>query len=73
MNLQILNQNKTKTQSINKRKTQELKEEREIFLNADESKNKGFPSNYVKTTKYTILTFLPLSLFIQFTRIANIC
>lgn len=29
-------------------------------------------SNYVRTTKYTALTFLPLSLFNQFKRYANI-
>lgn len=31
-----------------------------------------FPSNYLSTTKYNILTFLPFSLFIQFRRVANI-
>eukprot|EP01083_Nonionella_stella_P007882 22688_1 len=32
----------------------------------------SFPSNYIKTSKYTLLTFIPLNLFEQFRRIANI-
>ena len=31
-----------------------------------------FPSNFIKTSKYTLLTFLPLNLFEQFRRFANI-
>lgn len=34
--------------------------------------NEGFPSNYIKTTKYNIFTFVPVSLLVQFFRIANI-
>jgi phospholipid-translocating P-type ATPase (flippase) len=34
--------------------------------------NPGYPSNYIKTTKYNVITFIPLSLLIQFLRIANI-
>jgi len=30
-----------------------------------------FPSNFIKTSKYTWLTFLPLNLFEQFRRVAN--
>jgi magnesium-transporting ATPase (P-type) len=46
---------------------------RVIFLNDDARNAKyPYPSNYIKTTKYTILTFLPVSLFIQFLRVANI-
>lgn len=30
-----------------------------------------FQSNYIKTSKYSILTFLPLNLFEQFQRLAN--
>uniref|UniRef100_A0A0C3SL24 Phospholipid-transporting ATPase n=1 Tax=Guillardia theta (strain CCMP2712) TaxID=905079 RepID=A0A0C3SL24_GUITC len=33
--------------------------------------HKHFESNYVKTNKYTIVTFLPLNLFLQFHRLAN--
>ena len=36
------------------------------------NKNFLFPSNYLSTTKYNLLTFLPFSLFIQFRRVANI-
>ena len=38
----------------------------------DEQVRKKYPSNYVKTTKYTILTFLPLNLFQQFMRFYNL-
>lgn len=30
-----------------------------------------FQNNYIKTSKYTLLTFLPLNLFEQFQRLAN--
>eukprot|EP01083_Nonionella_stella_P235227 827363_1 len=39
------------------------------FLNEP---NANFPTNYIKTAKYTPLTFIPLNLFEQFRRIANI-
>lgn len=46
---------------------------RVIFLN-DDLRNAKYPykSNYIKTTKYTIITFLPVALFYQFLRVANI-
>ena len=31
-----------------------------------------FPNNYVRTTKYTLLTFLPLNLYEQFHKVANV-
>lgn len=33
--------------------------------------NNIFQSNFIKTSKYSILTFLPLNLFEQFQRLAN--
>lgn len=49
------------------------KHKRVIFLNDDERNSKyPYTSNYIKTTKYTIITFLPLSLLIQFARVANV-
>jgi len=42
---------------------------REFDLNAI---NKGFPTNYIRTTKYNAITFLPFSLLKQFSRLANI-
>lgn len=46
---------------------------RVIFLN-DDARNAKYPytSNYIKTTKYTIITFVPLALLLQFLRVANI-
>lgn len=46
---------------------------REYFIN-DRVANKKykFASNYIKTTKYNALTFLPLSILFQFKRFANI-
>lgn len=46
---------------------------RVIFLN-DDARNAKYPyeSNYIKTTKYNIFTFLPVALFLQFLRVANI-
>uniref|UniRef100_A0A3Q1FSQ4 Phospholipid-transporting ATPase n=1 Tax=Acanthochromis polyacanthus TaxID=80966 RepID=A0A3Q1FSQ4_9TELE len=34
--------------------------------------NRHFPSNAIKTTKYTLLLFIPMNLFEQFHRLANI-
>ena len=46
---------------------------RAFYLN-DHARNQGmhFKSNYIRTTKYTALTFLPFCLFQQFKRLANI-
>ncbi len=46
---------------------------RSFYLN-DHARNtaKRFKSNYIRTTKYTAVTFLPLCLFVQFKRLANI-
>lgn len=44
---------------------------RTIWANIPEL-NKGFANNKVSTTKYNVISFLPLSLFIQFRRVSNI-
>lgn len=46
---------------------------RVVFLN-DDARNARYPyaTNYIKTTKYTIITFLPMSLLLQFMRVANV-
>jgi len=31
-----------------------------------------FPSNFIKTSRYTALDFLPMALLIQFSKIANV-
>ncbi len=41
----------------------------------DSLQNEGFPifgKNHIKTSKYNLLTFIPLNLFYQFTKIANV-
>ena len=46
---------------------------RVFYANGSEiNKNYLFPSNYLSTTKYNLVNFLPFSLFIQFRRVANI-
>jgi hypothetical protein len=46
---------------------------RVIFLN-DDARNAKYPykSNYIKTTRYNIISFLPVALFKQFLRVANV-
>ena len=46
---------------------------RAFYLN-DHARNQGmqFKSNYIRTTKYTALSFFPVCLFYQFKRLANI-
>lgn len=38
----------------------------------DLSYEKGYTNNSIRTTKYTLLTFLPKNLFEQFHRVANV-
>ena len=44
-----------------------------VYLNdrVENSKLK-YPNNYVQTTKYSMLTFIPKCIFYQFMRLANI-
>ncbi|KAL5723493.1 P-type phospholipid transporter [Ranunculus cassubicifolius] len=48
---------------------------RVVYANDPESfeaRGRSYPDNYVRTTKYTLATFFPKSLFEQFRRVANI-
>ena len=41
-------------------------------LNENKLQNRIYPNNRIKTTKYTLINFLPKSLLVQFNKIANI-
>ena len=41
-------------------------------LNDNKLKNRIYPNNRIKTTKYTLINFLPKSLLLQFNKVANI-
>jgi phospholipid-translocating ATPase len=44
-----------------------------VYLNDREENSKSkYPNNYVQTTKYSLLTFIPKCIFYQFMRLANI-
>ncbi|CAD8148969.1 unnamed protein product [Paramecium pentaurelia] len=52
---------------------QKSDKERIFTINASgKANNEVFPTNFIKTSKYNIVTFLPLSLLGQFRRYANI-
>lgn len=62
-------------QFVPKQEEKKTKTFQTIFLN-DRASNKKqwwfWPSNYIRTTRYTFLTFLPLNLLEQFRRLSNI-
>ena len=43
-----------------------------ISVSSKSHPNHGFSDNFIKTTRYSVLTFLPKNLFEQFHRFANI-
>ena len=43
-----------------------------LFNDQPANNAQNFPSNFIKTSKYSLLTFLPLNLYEQFKRFANI-
>ena len=46
---------------------------RELFFgNQTLNSDKFFPTNFISTSKYTLLTFMPVSLLLQFRRYANV-
>ncbi|XP_055338494.1 phospholipid-transporting ATPase ID-like [Paramacrobiotus metropolitanus] len=49
------------------------RKQREIFINQhDQNAQFRYANNYIKTSKYNVLTFLPKNLFEQFQRLANV-
>ncbi|KAF0983691.1 hypothetical protein FDP41_007606 [Naegleria fowleri] len=65
----ITETNGTKTDEANKKKFEI------IYINDREqnrNSRKHWPSNYIRTTKYTLLTFIPKNLFEQFKKATNI-
>lgn len=58
-----------------KRKSLTFNERRNFFAQLDDrypEEENEFPTNFIKTSRYTALDFLPLTLLIQFKRYANI-
>jgi magnesium-transporting ATPase (P-type) len=59
---------------IDKNSKEVVKDSRRIYIN-QVNKNKKkffFPDNFVRTSKYTVIDFIPKSLLLQFKRYANI-
>lgn len=67
------NSHHTMKDSIPEEEEKSDDKKRVIFLN-DDARNAEYPfcSNYIKTTKYNIISFLPTAILIQFLRVANI-
>lgn len=55
-----------------KRKGRENKKTRTVLPNTLSEPNQRYANNQIKTTKYTLLSFLPKNLFEQFHRFANV-
>uniref|UniRef100_A0A8C4NQR4 Phospholipid-transporting ATPase n=1 Tax=Dicentrarchus labrax TaxID=13489 RepID=A0A8C4NQR4_DICLA len=51
---------------------EKCKGETTVGLEKGKQPNRYFPGNAIKTTKYTLLLFIPMNLFEQFHRLANI-
>ncbi|XP_058494338.1 phospholipid-transporting ATPase VA [Solea solea] len=69
----------TKKKKKKKKKSRENKKTRSVLPNTrskhdddDAEPNRGCADNKIKTTKYTVLSFLPKNLFEQFHRFANV-
>ncbi len=45
---------------------------REVNIGNVEENIKKYPTNFISTTKYNLVTFFPMSLYYQFIRVANI-
>ena len=43
-----------------------------MVLGVEEENKDLYPTNYISTTKYTAINFLPLAIFNQFRRYANV-
>ena len=72
-----LNENQILTSRINSEKKQKQKQnQRKIYINTFNNNNfsqtQKYTNNHIRTSKYTLLTFLPLSLFYQFNNAFNL-
>ena len=70
-----LNENQILTSRINSEKKQK-QNQRKIYINTFNNNNflqtQKYTNNHIRTSKYTLLTFLPLSLFYQFNNAFNL-
>jgi len=60
---------------INKclRRPPQEEDDYELYLNDSvENAHYGYPTNFIKTSKYTVLNFIPKNLYEQFRRVSNI-
>ena len=46
-------------------------EVRDVVESADHKVETSYPNNYTHTSKYTLITFVPMNLLEQFRRVAN--
>lgn len=59
-------------QETNDENSGQKSSQRNIFINNEQrNKDQKFLSNYIRTTKYTMFSFVPMALLYQFMRLSN--